>query len=99
MLWQGSVSPLTDYRNGSVQVGTDNSFGGQEAQECPDCRNYQPTTTGFAFACFTTNKIANLLCIKRGPVRLTHLERLDHSTRIAKINGAGIRGLGHELAL
>jgi hypothetical protein len=92
VLWQGSVSPLTDYRNGSVQVRRYDSFSGQEAQQCPDCRNYQLTTTGLAFACFTTNKIANVLCIERGPVRFTHLERLDQSTRIAKILVPGFEG-------
>src|SRR6516162_7158936 len=85
MSWQGGVSPLTDYRNGSVQVRRYDSFGGQEAQECSDCSNYQPTTAGLAFGCFTTNKIANLLCVERCPVRLAHLERLDQSTRIAEI--------------
>src|SRR6266446_10935978 len=33
MLWQGGVSPLTDYRNGSVQVRRYDSFGCQEAQQ------------------------------------------------------------------
>src|SRR5258705_3459279 len=92
MLWWRGVSPLTDYRNGWVQVRRYASFGGQEAHQCPDCSNYQPTTAGLAFACFTTKKIANLLCIERGPGRLAHLERLDQLTRIAKIMVPGLWG-------
>src|SRR5258708_38967046 len=92
MLWEGGVSPITDCRNGSVQVWRYNSFSSQEAQQCPDCSNYQPTTTGLAFGCFTTNKIADVLCIELGPVRLARLERLDQSTRIAKIMVPGLWG-------
>src|ERR1700730_11510258 len=92
MLWQGSVLPFTDYRNGSVQVRRYDSFGGQEAQQCSDCGNYLLTTPGLAFGCFRTNKVANVLCIQRGPVRFAHLAPLDQSPRIAEITMPGFGG-------
>jgi hypothetical protein len=89
MLRQGSVSPLTNYRNGSVQVRRYDSFGGQEAQQCSDCHNYQPTTIGLAFGCFRTNKVANVLCIKRGPVRLSVMRAIKRADRPRRHHESG----------
>src|ERR1700730_1833615 len=92
MLWQGGGAQLPESRNGSVTAWRCNSFTSQKAQQRPACSHDQATTTGLAFGCFTTNKIADVLCIELGPVRLARLERLDQSTRIAKIMVPGLWG-------
>jgi hypothetical protein len=73
-----------------MQIGRNDTFSNQEAQERSHREHGLTTTTSLQPGSFTANEIADVACIQRAPVRLTLRKRFDQPTRISDIIVAGV---------